>query len=563
MARKSRLAETKTQALGEQGFYAGIYARLSVEDHDDFEQNSIGNQQKIVQSFLAEHTEIEAVEYYADNGFTGMNFARPAFQQMLHDLRRGKINCVIVKDISRLGRHFVQTGEYVEKIFPQMGVRLICVNDDYDSAENNNNSAELLMPIKMVMNDSYVRDISQKINSSIHAKMKSGEYLPASGSIPYGYKRDEANHTFARDEETAPIVRRIFLMRAQGESINNICHTLNEEQIPSPGRLRFMRGETKAAKYEKALWSTATVRKILADRVYIGDRVHGRIKRSHLGTKKVRQDESAWQIIEHSHEAIVSAELFAKVQQLAVQKAQSRNAVNRQETIEPRTRGLLQDLIYCGDCGQKMRACKGLGRADNNGGRQAFLYYECGRYLDSARSGCQTHYIRAEEIIAAVQHALLQQLQTAQGAAETARLLSQSEQKQQAGKRFLSLRTKKRFIEKSLEQLIRDVSVGAIDKASYDEQKMKLKQELQILISAEKAAKQALSAEEQSKAVSAQRLALLKDVQIKPQLDRDLLRKLVEKIFVYPDKHIEIKFNYRDPYQGTAEDEHILTEKLP
>lgn len=562
MARKSRLAETKTQDLGEQGFYAGIYARLSVEDHDDFEQNSIGNQQKIVQSFLAEHTEIEAVEYYADNGFTGMNFARPAFQQMLHDLRRGKINCIIVKDISRLGRHFVQTGEYVEKIFTQMGVRLICVNDDYDSAEDSNNSAELLMPIKMVMNDSYVRDISQKINSSIHAKMKSGEYLPASGSIPYGYKRDEANHTFARDEETAPIVRRIFLMRAQGESINNICRMLNEEQILSPGRLRFMRGETKAAKYEKTLWSAATVRKILADRVYIGDRVHGRVKRSRLGTKKVRQDESAWQIIEHSHEALISAELFAEVQQLAVQKAQSRNAANRQETIEPRTRELLQDLIYCGDCGQKMRACKGLSRADRNGVCKAFLYYECGRYLDSARSGCQTHYIRAEEIIAAVQHALLQQLQTAQGAAETARLLSQSEQKQQAGKRFLSLRTKKRFIEKSLEQLIRDVSVGAIDKASYDEQKMKLKQELQILISAEKAAKQALSAEEQSKAVSAQRLALLKDVQIKPQLDRALLRKLVEKIFVYPDKHIEIKFNYCDPYQEAADDEHILAEKL-
>ncbi len=562
MARKSRLAETKTQDLGEQGFYAGIYARLSVEDHDDFEQNSIGNQQKIVQSFLAEHTEIEAVEYYADNGFTGMNFARPAFQQMLHDLRRGKINCIIVKDISRLGRHFVQTGEYVEKIFTQMGVRLICVNDDYDSAEDSNNSAELLMPIKMVMNDSYVRDISQKINSSIHAKMKSGEYLPASGSIPYGYKRDEANHTFARDEETAPIVRRIFLMRAQGESINNICRMLNEEQILSPGRLRFMRGETKAAKYEKTLWSAATVRKILADRVYIGDRVHGRVKRSRLGTKKVRQDESAWQIIEHSHEAIVSAELFAKVQQLAGQKAQSRNAVNRQETIEPRTRELLQDLIYCGDCGQKMRACKGLGRADNNGGRQAFLYYECGRYLDSARSGCQTHYIRAEEIIAAVQHALLQQLQTAQGAAETARLLSQSEQKQQAGKRCLSLKTKKRFIEKSLEQLIRDVSMGAIDKASYDEQKMKLKQELQTLISAEKAVQQALREEEQSKTVSAQRLALLKDVQSKPQLDRTLLRQLVERIYIYPDKHIEIKFNYRDPYQEAADDEHILAEKL-
>ena len=551
----------QTEELSGQHWYGISYLRLS-KLGKRYESESIDNQQKLIHEFVQRHPEITLVGEQVDDGYTGTNYDRPGFQGVMDAIREKKANCVIVKDISRLGRHFVQTGEYVEKIFPQMGVRLICVNDDYDSIEENNNSAELLMPIKMVMNDSYVRDISQKINSSIHAKMKSGEYLPASGSIPYGYKRDAANHTFARDEESAPIVQRIFLMRAQGESINNICRTLNEEQISSPGRLRFMRGETKVAKYEKALWSAATVRKILADRVYLGDRVHGRIKRSRLGTKKVRQDESAWQIIEHSHEALVSAELFAEVQQLVAKKAQSRNMVNRQETIEPRTRELLQDLIYCGDCRQKMRACKGLSRIDSNGVRQAFLYYECGRYLDSARSGCRTHYIRAEEVAEAVQRALWQQLQTAQGAAETARLLSQSEKKQQASKRLLSLRTRKRFIEKSLEQLIRDVSVGAIDKASYDEQKMKLKQELQALISAEKAAQQALREEEQSKAVSNYRLALLKDVQSKPQLDRSLLRQLVEKIYIYPDKRIEIKFNYRDPYQKAADDEIILAEKL-
>ena len=183
MARKSKylsvhpLAETSTHYL------AGQYGRLSVEDGDDTESNSIGNQAKIADAFLAEYPDIQIVERYADNGYTGMNYNRPAFRQMMADVRSGKINCIIIKDISRLGRHFVETSELVEQIFPAMSVRLISANDNYDSlVQDAGAAASLTMPLKMVMNENYAKDISRKIRSSIHAQMRSGTYLPSSGS---------------------------------------------------------------------------------------------------------------------------------------------------------------------------------------------------------------------------------------------------------------------------------------------------------------------------------------------------------------------------------------------
>lgn len=178
MARKSRannaliISDTKNKMWN-----AGLYGRLSVEDGDDTEQNSIGNQKKIGNRFLADKPDIVLVDTYSDHGCTGMNFERPDFKRMFEDIKSGRINCIIVKDISRLGRHFVMTSNFVERIFPEMGVRLICVNDGYDSSEPNADSSALTLPLKMVMNDYYVKDISQKIRSSIHAKMDSGEYL--------------------------------------------------------------------------------------------------------------------------------------------------------------------------------------------------------------------------------------------------------------------------------------------------------------------------------------------------------------------------------------------------
>ena len=254
MARKSKYLSAQPLPETSVHYLAGQYGRLSVEDGDDTESNSIGNQAKIADAFLAEYPDIQIVERYADNGYTGMNYNRPAFHQMMADVRSGKINCIIIKDISRLGRHFVETSELVEQIFPAMNVRLISVNDNYDSlVQDASAAASLTMPLKMVMNENYAKDISRKIRSSIHAQMHSGTYLPSSGSIPYGYLRNAAAVSYDIDEDTAPVVRRIFALRSEGVSFNAIAKQLNQEHIPSPAQLRYLRGMNSSAAYRDAL----------------------------------------------------------------------------------------------------------------------------------------------------------------------------------------------------------------------------------------------------------------------------------------------------------------------
>ena len=200
MARKSRNALQAGAEIQHPAFRACHYGRLSVEDGDDEQNNSLGNQLKICMHFIDAHAELELVARHCDNGYTGMNYERPGFRQIMEDIGRGLVNCVIVKDISRLGRHFVQTSELVERTFPALGVRLICVNDGYDSADEGADAAALTLPLKMVMNEYYVHDISQKIRSGIAARMKSGEFLPAAGSVPYGYIRNAAAGTYDVDE---------------------------------------------------------------------------------------------------------------------------------------------------------------------------------------------------------------------------------------------------------------------------------------------------------------------------------------------------------------------------
>lgn len=557
MARKSRyVAEVKEEKKTAM-LLAGVYTRLSIEDEDDEEQNSIGNQKKIALDYLKDKDDIAVTEYYVDNGYTGMNFSRPDFQRMMNDLRSGKINCVIVKDISRLGRHFVMTSEFVEKIFPMMGVRLICINDDYDSFDENCDSASLLLPFKMVMNDSYVKDISKKIRSSISAKMDSGEYLPSASSIPYGYIRNPERNTFDIDEEVAPVVVRIFEMRANGMALNAIAKTLNEEGIPCPGKLRYLRGITKAAKYENALWIHGTLRKILMDQVYIGNRVHGRVKRDKLGMEKTRRSEEEWQVIENAHQPIISQELFDKVQEAMNEAAAKRNAYKQQEAPETDHRELFREKVYCGDCGSMMRGCKGLGRANEDGERKAFIYYDCGKFLDSGRAVCSAHYVRQEEIMDTLRNALDTQLCAAidfEALVKEVQAMPKVVHYESSVKNQLtSIQSKRRHMELRLEQLIVDLTDGLIDKQEYAYAKQKYNEEYEHLLEEENRLFTSSRRLGNIVASSDKWIRTLKEYRSIPDIDRKAVDFLVKRIKIYPGKRIELILNYEDPFRLVSE----------
>ena len=557
MARKSRYVAEVIEQKKTAMLLAGVYTRLSIEDDDDEEQNSIGNQKKIVLDYLKDKDGIAVAEYYVDNGYTGMNFNRPAFQRMMNDIRSGKINCVIVKDVSRLGRHFVMTSEFVEKIFPMMGVRLICINDDYDSSDENCDSAALLLPFKMVMNDSYVKDISKKIRSSITAKMDNGEFLPSASSIPYGYIRNPEQNTFDIDEEVAPIVVRIFEMRANGVALNSIAKTLNDEGVPCPGKLRYMRGITKAAKYENALWIHGTLRKILMDQVYIGNRVHGRVKKDKVGMEKTRRSEEEWQVIENAHAPIVSNELFEAVQIVMNEATAKRNSYKQQEAPEVDHRDTLREKVYCGDCGNMMRGHKGLSRANEHGERKAFVYYDCGKYVDSGRSVCSTHYVRQEDIMDTLRNALDTQLKAAvdleQFITEVQSMPKVIRYESTVQSELLSIQSKRRHMELRLEQLIVDLTDGLIDKDEYAYAKKRYNDEYEHLLEEENRVFASSKRLGNIVASSNKWIQFVKEYRAIPDVDRKAVEYLVKRINIYPDKRIQIILNYEDPFRLISE----------
>lgn len=544
MARKSRYTDLVPAAEGPCDT-AGIYLRLSVEDGDDLEHNSIGNQRKICLDHLAGRDDIAVGMVYIDNGRTGMDYKRPGFQAMFADLEAKKINCVVVKDVSRLGRNYILTSEYVEKIFPAMGVRLICVNDGYDSKVPDSDRDALLMPFKLIMNDSYVKDTARKIRSSIQAKMRCGEYLPSSSSVPYGYLRAPQEGSYDIDEETAPIVRRIFELRGEGTAFNKIARMLIQENVPSPGKLRYDRGLTKAEKYRDALWVRGTVRKIAGDPAYLGCRIHGRLKRDRSGGDKKNRPKEEWQVIPDAHPAIIDQALFDKVQEVNRAELEKRSAYERSAPPKRDLREIFQDKVFCGDCGAKMSARKY--NARKGGKAPNSIFFNCNRYMDSSRQRCGDHRIRQEVLMDALRHFLDSQVELT---AETEELRTV---KQHPNAELLaSLSCRCGNLKAKLERLLEDLVSGVLEKEEYVRIRQSYLEELSRLEQQERDARELCQAQSEA----AQRLeiwlASLRRYQKIPAIDRQLMDALVERIEVFQDRSIRIHLTYGDPYEQLA-----------
>ena len=391
MTRKSRYQNIPETSVSPTSLTkAGIYTRISVPDGDDVSE-SIANQIKITMNYINHSEDLEYVKTYTDDGYTGQNFDRPGFRQMMEDAKAGVINCIIVKDLSRLGRNYLVVGKLLLEDFPEMGVRFISVIDGYDNVAKNDD-VELRVILQSIIDQKVSMDISQRVTSAIDAKKNAGTFLPPSGSIPYGYLRDEKNCTYAIDDDAFLVVKRIYHLRAQGYNITAICRELNERGIPSPSKLRYLRHQTKDETANNALWNRATVRKILGDENYIGNRVHGKKKQDAPAAAKRRTTRDEWQIIENAHPAIISKELFEQVQAMNGKEAEQSqcNAVPAPQNTKP---NILKGKVFCGDCGKAMKAAKSGGGA---------AYYNCSSYKESGGTRCSNHYISEDSVYAAI-----------------------------------------------------------------------------------------------------------------------------------------------------------------
>lgn len=354
-------------------YNVGIYIRLSREDDDNkLMSESITNQKSLLSQYAKENN-LRVYDYYIDDGFSGTNFDRPDFNRLIRDIELGKINMVITKDMSRLGRDYIGTGNLIEKYFPEHNVRYIAVTDNIDTFLDSSNND--IAPFKAIMNDMYAKDISKKIRSSLKAKMKDGKYV--GGRTPFGYKSDpnDKNHLIVNDEQ-AVIVRRIFDMCLDGLTYYKIAKVLTDERIKTPAQ--YYNFEWRSD-YNKKIgeWHSKTIQDILTNRIYTGDLVqHKRTKVNYKVKKVVRINPKDYIIVPNTHEAIIDKDIFEEVQK-RLPKNVGRN--------EKKEQHLLDGLLYCGDCGHRI-SVQPRRKKDNR------CYTICNYYRTYIRkSYCTTH----------------------------------------------------------------------------------------------------------------------------------------------------------------------------
>ena len=361
-------------------YHAAIYVRLSKEDGDKEESDSIVNQRDFIRSFLEGQPDIMVVGEYADDGYSGVNFERPHFKHMMQEIEAGKIDCVVVKDLSRFGRNFVETGRYLDQIFPALGIRFIAINDQFDSGKGRSSTDRILIPFKNLINDAYCRDISIKIRSQLEIKRKKGDFI---GSFAvYGYiKSPEDHHKLVVDHYAAGVVQDIFKWKLEGASQQRIADRLNERGELSPMEYKRCCGLAYRSGFQvnpQAKWSAVAVGRILCNEYYIGTLVQGkRTTPNHKVKKVIQKPKEEWVRVANHHPPIIEQEDFFAVERLLLQDM--RVAPKKQEVY------LFSGLLFCGDCGQNM-----VRNSVRRNGKN-YIYYMCGNNRTNRR--CSSHRI--------------------------------------------------------------------------------------------------------------------------------------------------------------------------
>ena len=523
-----KIKEGETMAKSNQGKITALYERLSRDDELQGESNSILNQKKYLEDY-ARKNGFNNIQHFTDDGYSGTNFNRPAFQDMIEDAKKGKVDVLLVKDLSRLGRDYIGVGDYLEQIFPIMGVRVIAINSQYDSNNYIGKTMGLEMSISNLVNTLYSRDLSKKYKSCIQTKWKQG--VSTGGRIPFGYKKAE-NKQWEIDVEAAKIVRLIFELALKDYNTAMIANELNERGLPTPGKFRIQRNEeiawNRKVTDEEWLWDTRIVWMVLRNYAYTGALVQGKTSRIRVGGSETRRTKKHQQFItENHHKGIVTHEEFELAQLVITDQKQKGFA---------RDAGFsLKGKIRCGNCGLKMMY---------NYGTVPVVY--CAHTAAAGKmSTCDKTRYPASRIESIVLAALRKQLGIFQN---MARILEESEEKNK-----MNLPTMQRDMERELEKLkaerIRQYEAyaeGVVDRESYLRNKKELNEKIEKV----------QTKYEQIQAVTTAEDDLMKDVKtveknaeevnILKRMTRNIAEIFVEEITIYDSEKIEVKFVFDD-----------------
>lgn len=551
MARKSR--KNPVIAVPEPTLHISValYIRLSVEDNKK-RGCSVENQKLVLNDFLADKPEFVVYHTYIDNGLTGTNFHRPGFQQMLSDIEAGYINCVIVKDLSRLGRNSIDTGYYIEQYFFTHHVRFIAVTDQFDTAEPNNLHGGIMLPLKNMINEAYALDIGRKIKAQARQAMKDGDYI--GGRAPYGYRKDPKNcHKLLIDENAAPVVRQIFQWAYEHKSLNGIVRNLNEMGIATPSNYKESTGEiTSPGLIGSGKWQTRTVMKILQSEVYTGDLVQGKTKI--MDHRQVKAENDNLIIAQGTHEAIVSHEMFEAVQAYRKEICEESKAKPK----KPYTPNIFKGKVFCAHCGRSLHRQ----RAERKKGPD-ICWFHCLTKSRVDRDGCIGVAVQESELMVTVTSILEKELSVALGMSVPLLQLETKHQKEQDALKSRML-LKRQEIEK-YRRLVRGLYENFVQgvltseeyftmKADYEEKIKSVSSEITEL---ENEVEQLMGRLEQYRAMEQDAQTLERN----HALTAELIERLIDRIEITHDRDIHVAFRFQSEF-ATQEKEADLCEAM-
>ena len=526
----------------------GKYIRLSKEDllRGRDESNSVINQRRLLEQYhqthLDEFHDGTEQDVYVDDGKTGTDTDREDFQRLLADVYSGRINCVIVKDLSRLSRNYTDARNLIENLFVRLNVRFISLAEGVDSYRNPDSVSNIIVPITNVMNDQYCYQTSKKIRQVFDMKRRNGEFI---GSYaPYGYVKDPNDkHALLVDPEAAEVVKSIFALFLSGMNKRGITYYLNDHGTLCPTAYKQQQGLKYNAPNAQGnpMWSTITIDTILKNRVYVGDMVQGRQRvKSYKIHIQEKVPEEEWFIVENTHEAIIDRETFAKVQSLL--KRDTRTAPKAKQLY------LFSGFLKCADCGRAMSriASKGI-----------YVYYQCGTYKSLSKKACTMHSIKSDRLEAGVLFAIQQQVHLALTYSEFVARINSAPLKRSKSKRLEdTIAAKEKELAKIMrykQALYQDWKDGEITRNDYRHMSEDYEQQIEALTRI----MQTLTAEQEQlengvDAESPCLTAFLKYRNI-DKLTREILGELIDHIKVYEGGNISVKFKYADEFRRIAE----------
>lgn len=520
------------------------YVRLSREDGDKGESNSVKGQKELIRDYLRRTPDLKECGMKVDDGYTGSNFDRPAFQEMIADIKAGKVNCIVVKDLSRFGRDHLEAGEYIEKIFPFLGVRFIAINDHYDSLHRNPESDELIVPFKNLVNEAYCRDISIKTRSHLDIKRKHGDFIGA--FTAYGYKKDPEDHNrLLIDEEAAGVVRDIFRWKLDGVSAQDIADKLNAAGIPTPMDYKAAQGvryKTKFRKKADSGWCAKTILRILKNPIYIGTLEQGKVTTPTYRVKRqVNRPQSEWAVVENNHEAIIDRMDFQTAQQVL--------ALDTRTCVGGASVEYFSGLLYCGECGAAMV------RKTVPSGNKKYVYYICSAHKQD-KTCCSAHRLRDITLNEIVLDSLKQHIRNVIDLSDLLQMTDTAQLRQASMQRLQKrLDRKRQEIDRAqtlLQSLYENLADGIIDRDDYKDLKAKYTRRRKEAEEQADGIREEMSQELAGSSENRAWMEQFRKYQNITELDRHAVVTLIERIMLYKEHRVEIVYRWENEYQWLA-----------